>query len=795
MTNGPALVRHAGTRLLHARTDLVTARPLRLRLLPLLLAAVVLAAPPWVRAADDPVVLNFVNAEIEAVVKAVAEITGRNFVLDPKVKGVVNIVSARAVPRSLVYPTLLSALRLQGYAAVEAGGITKIVPEADAKQHGSSVAVGNAPVSSGDRLVTQVFSLRYESAAQMVNVLRPLITPNNTVAAFPASNALVVTDYADNLRRIARIVESLDQPPSAEPVILPLRHASALDVAQTVIKLLVEAPASAGQPGPAAEPSQRSTVLADPRSNSLIVRADSPARLGRIRSLVEQLDTPARAGANIRIVYLRNAEAVKVAQTLRAVLTGGATAAQGLVPASGGSLAGAGLTPVAAAGAASGATGVAGTVATLTGLGSGAGAAATGDSQVPGPIVFGGATIQADPTNNALVISAPEPIYNNLRDVIERLDVRRAQVYVEALIAEVTAERAAEFGVQWQFLDSASLDPNYSGSGRGAGGTNFGTRGTGVNIFDAMSNLSSVGQGLNLGVIKGQVTIPGIGAVLNLSVLVRALEADANANILSMPNLITLDNEPAQVVIGQNIPIVTGSYAQGGANPGAVNPFQTFERRDVGLTLRVKPQITEGGSVKMQIYQEVSSVSDPRTLLTPGGVITNKRALESTVLVDDGQIIVLGGLLQDSLTDGGDKVPVLGDLPVVGPLFRYDTRKRAKTNLMVFLRPVVIRNTATSQAITLDRYDYVLGEQRRSVPEPRVFWADPTAPVLPPPQSTGPAVPLPPLPQSTPPGVPPPPVVRSAPGSPPPPPPVVPATPSAAPGLPPPPPPAVPPRQ
>jgi general secretion pathway protein D len=310
-----------------------------------------------------------------------------------------------------------------------------------------------------------------------------------------------------------------------------------------------------------------------------------------------------------------------------------------------------------------------------------------------------------------------------------------------------------------------------------------------------MSNLSSVGQGLNLGVIKGQVTIPGIGAVLNLSVLVRALEADANANILSMPNLITLDNEPAQVVIGQNIPIVTGSYAQGGANPGAVNPFQTFERRDVGLTLRVKPQITEGGSVKMQIYQEVSSVSDPRTLLTPGGVITNKRALESTVLVDDGQIIVLGGLLQDSLTDGGDKVPVLGDLPVVGPLFRYDTRKRAKTNLMVFLRPVVIRNTATSQAITLDRYDYVLGEQRRSVPEPRVFWADPTAPVLPPPQSTGPAVPLPPLPQSTPPGVPPPPVVRSAPGSPPPPPPVVPATPSAAPGLPPPPPPAVPPRQ
>jgi len=273
---------------------------------------------PLAVAADDTVTLNFVNADIEAVVKAVADITGRNFLIDPRVKGTINIISSRPVPRSLVYPTLLSALRMQGYAVVESEGVVKVVPEADAKQQGGAVAVG--PLGAGgDRLVTQVMTLKYESAAQLVNVLRPLITPNNTIAAFPGSNALVITDYADNLRRIDRIIASLDQAPGAEPILVPLRNASALDVVALLNRLMSDP--AAGGPGPL-DAQQRVTIMADSRSNSVLVRADNPGRLARVRQLIEQLDTPGRPGGNMFIVYLKNAEAARVAQTLRAMLSG-----------------------------------------------------------------------------------------------------------------------------------------------------------------------------------------------------------------------------------------------------------------------------------------------------------------------------------------------------------------------------------------------------------------------------------------------------------------------------------------
>lgn len=678
--------------------------PRLLRLLAVTAFAGLTGVSPAYPAANDPVALNFVNAEIESVVRAVGEILGRNFVIDPKVKGVVNIVSARPVPRSLIYPTLLAALRMQGFTVVESGGITRIVPEGDAKQQPTPVGVGNPAPLAGERLVTQVYLLQHESAAQIANVLRPLMTPNSTVSAFPAANALILTDYADNLRRIGRIVDTLDQPPGTEPAVIPLRNASAVDVAQLVTRLMADASAPT-QAGAATEPAQRYSVLAEPRSNSVLVRADSPVRLGRIRNLIAQLDGPAGAGSNIRIVYLRNADAVKVAQILRSVLTGSdppATAAAGSLAAPAGSPASA---PLAAASAATSSVTVA----------------------------AAGASITADPGTNALIINAAEPVYNNLRAVIEKLDVRRAQVYVEALIAEVTSERAAEFGVQWQILDRTSLGDGYSGTGRVGGGTNFGDRGTGRNIIDLSTNLGSAASGLNIGIFRGQVSIPGVGTIANLGLLARALEADAKANILSIPNLLTLDNEEARVVIGQNVPFLTGSFAQGTTTTGAINPFQTFERKDVGLTLRVKPQITEGGSVRLAIYQEVSSVQDRNT--NGGGIITNKRALESTVLVDDGQIIVLGGLLQDSLSDGTDKVPLLGDVPIVGNLFRYDTRKRAKTNLMVFLRPTVIRGPDAGKALTLDRYELLLGEQRRQAPDERFFWNDPSVPVLPPAES------------------------------------------------------------
>ncbi len=328
--------------------------------------------------------------------------------------------------------------------------------------------------------------------------------------------------------------------------------------------------------------------------------------------------------------------------------------------------------------------------------------------------------IQADVATNSIIISAPDAIYNNLRAALDKLDVRRAQVYVEGLIAEITADKAAEFGVQWQ--RSSGLDAD-SGA---YGGTNFGT--TGQNVLGIAQNPAAVGRGLNIGIVNGQITLPGIGRIPNLRALVRALETDSNANILSTPTLLTLDNEEAAIVIGQNVPFITGQYAlSGGAT--TPTPFQTVERRDVGLTLRVKPQISESGTVRLQIYQEVSSVQDTTN---PAGVITNKRAVASTVLVDDGQIVVIGGLIQDNVTDGTEKVPLLGDIPLLGALFRYRTRTHSKTNLMVFLRPTLVRNSEGADAFSSERYDYILGEQRKARPAPSAVLPEYESPSLPP---------------------------------------------------------------
>jgi general secretion pathway protein D len=684
--------------------------PLLHRLAACLLLALSLAAMPPATAADDTVTLNFVNADVEAVIRAVAEITGRNFILDPKVKGTINIVSAQPVPKSLVYPTLLSALRLQGFAVVEGeGGVVKVVPEIDAKQQGG--AVGGAAVrGGGDRLVTQVILVRNESAAQLVNVLRPLITPNNTIAALPGSNALVVTDYASNLRRIERIVASLDQPSTSEPMVVTLKYASALDVVALVNRLLSD-PAG----GAPADAQQRVSVVPDPRSNSVLIRSDNAARATRVKAIVEQLDTPGRPGGNLFIVYLKNAEAAKVAQTLRGLLTGS----------DGGSTPSSGLAPLPTPSSTSAATNTQGLMTQAAG--------ATGPTATT-PLPFTstaasqafsayGATITADTANNALVIMAPEPVYNNLRAIIEKLDVRRAQVFVEALIVEVSADKAAELGIQWQALTGYNTTQT-----RVVGGTNFTPRGSGNNIIDVSVSPATVGQGLNLGVMRGTVSIPGLGTITNLGFLARALETQVGGNVLSTPTLLTLDNEEARIIVGQNIPFVTGSYATtGGTN--TVMPFQTIERRDVGLVLRVKPQITEGGAVRLVLYQEVSRVEEVSTVT---GIILSKRALESSVVVDDSNIVVLGGLIEDRLTDGSDKVPGLGDVPGFGSLFRYDARRRQKTNLMIFIKPTVVRTTADGRDITSERYQYLMGEQMRQTPAPRLFWSDPTTPLLPP---------------------------------------------------------------
>lgn len=707
-------------------------RTLAQRLLTLTLTGFVCATlltPPAMatETGSERVTLNFANADLVAVIQAVSKISGRNFVIDPRVKGSLNIVTANPVDPALTYPILLSALRLQGYAAIEAEGITKIVPEADAKLHAVPVTSG-ARRQGGDRVITEVFTLRNESAAQMVAVVRPLVSPNNTVVAHPGNNALVVTDYAENIGRIAQIIAAIDVA-QHDVRVIALQHASAPDLAATVNRLMND-----GGSAQSGDASQRLTVIGDPRSNSLLVRSDNPSRINAVRQLVASLDQPG-AGGNMHVIYLKNAEATRVAQTLRAVLSGesgnatpGGSAGLSSGLSTGSPYSGVGGTSAAAGGTTPGSSSQQGSNTSSNTGSSGFGASAPQAGQSAGGIV------QADAHSNALIITAPEALYHNLRRVVDQLDRRRAQVYVEALITEISTEKAAEIGIQWQ--------GGHFGSSTVFAGTNFtapGVAGSNIlNLATALGAGSAVapGSGLNLLLGNGTVTI-GNTRIANLNMLARFLETDNQANILSTPNLVTLDNEEARIVVGKNVPFVTGSYTT--AVAGASNPFTTVERKDVGLMLRVKPQISEGGTVRLQIYQEASAVIDASDL--GSGPSTTKRSIESTVLVDDGAMIALGGLVEDTYSGGEQKVPVLGDIPYLGQLFRYDTRRRGKTNLIVFLRPVILRDGASLEGLSAERYDYIIGQQRRIDGGRGLLGQQIDQPELPPRGTPAPAVP------------------------------------------------------
>ena len=638
----------------------------------------------------EPITLNFVNAEIEAVARTMATITGRNVVVDPRVKGVMTLTTERPVTPAVAYNQFLATIRLQGFTVVEVSGLDKVVPEADAKLQGGGVAVGAVPGGApGNQIVTQIFRLNFESANNLVAVLRPLISPNNTINVNPGNNSLVITDYADNLRRIGRIIAALDVSNATDVEIIPIKHAIASDLAPLVLRL-IEAPAGVGGvPSQAPDASFRTTLVAEPRSNALILRAANPARVALVKSLVEKLDQPTSGGngnlGNIYVVYLKNAEAAKIAVTLRAALSGDVRTAAVSAP---------------------------------SGLPGQAGAAAGQAASLP---VTGG-QIQADTSTNSLIITAPEPQYRQIRAVIDRLDVRRAQVFVESLIAEVNAEKAAEFGIQWQGLIGQNGDANV-----GVLGTNFRIGGT--NIISLAASAASGGAvtpsaGLNVGIAQRT------NGLYVLGFLARYLQTNGDGNILSTPNLLTLDNEEAKIVIGQNVPFVTGSFTNTGGNTNTVNPFQTIERKDVGLTLKVKPQISENGTVRLTISQEVSSVQ-ASTAGAANGPTTNKRSIDTNVLVNDGSIVVLGGLLQDEYSGNQEKVPGLGDIPIFGNLFKSETRSRKKTNLMVFIRPVVVRDATSTDALTIDRYDQMRGKQQDAQPVPSVAIPINEGPVLP----------------------------------------------------------------
>ena len=660
----------------------------------------------------ETVTLNFVNAEIDGVARAMSAILKQQFVIDPRVKGTMTLYSEAPLSPSDAYKNFLAGLRGLGFTVVQVGGLYKIVPEADAKLQTGTVTVGERTLRGGDQVLTQVFRLTHENANNLVGVLRPLISPNNTINANPGNNTLVITDYADNLQRIGKIIAAMDTPASGDVEVINLKYAVAADIAPLVQRMTdsAGAPGAGTVTGVPGGGTGAALVQIDSRSNSLLVRAPNPARMASIRALVDKLDKPvqsAGAAGNVWVVYLKNADAVKLATVLRAAYGGG----------SGGS------------GGPGGSGGSSGSPSSNTNLNTSANTSGTSgaSAQTTSPLSSSagpstGGFVQADPASNSLIITAPEPLYKQLRAVIDQLDSRRAQVYIESLIVEVNPSATGDFGIQWQAL----------GTGNGtyipAGGTNFGTSGniltgTGQGAMTAIGALAGLGTGANIGLIRN------FGNTFGIAAIARALQTQADTNILSTPNLVTLDNEEARIVVGQNVPFVTGSFTNTGT--GTSSPFQTIERKDVGTTLKIKPQIGENGTVRMTIYQESSSIGDVATGTANAGPTTNKRSIESTIVVDDGQIIVLGGLIEDNYTTNRSKVPLLGDIPYLGALFRSESRSRKRSNLMVFLRPTVMRDQASSDRISLDRYDFIRGNQLNSQPTQNAILGVNESPVLP----------------------------------------------------------------
>ena len=619
------------------------------------------AVPPAAWAASDDAALNFVGADIESVIKAVGHYTNITFVIDPRVKGTLTLVSEKSISKSQAFSLLTSALRLQGYAVVSGDGYAKVVPEAEAKLQSGPTLIGTAPNAiKGDQIVSQVFHLNFESAANLVTVLRPLISPNNTINANPGNNSVVITDYADNLKRLTKIIAALDAPAATDLDVIPVQYAIASDLATMLNKLL-----EPGTGGGAAD-GGRISVLADPRTNALILRAPSAARANLAKSLIAKLDQPTAQLGNVHVVYLKNAEATKLAQTLRAVVSNDASA---------------GATSATGTAAQGSATSPAGMTAGAAGNSQGTGAS----SGPTNPLLTGGATqqqagsgsagyIQADASTNTLIITAPESVYRNLRAVIDQLDVRRAQVYIESLIVEVTSDKASEFGVQWMgatgnenstYRVGGLQSYNTGGSNNNLAALALAQRASKSSTSSSTSAPTVPGAGLSIGVFKQVAGQLGLGA------LAHSLESDGNANILSTPNMITLDNELATIQVGQNVPILTGQFTtSSGTNS---NPFQTIDRKEVGLTLKVRPQISEGGTIKMAIYHETSNV-DKSTLTARAGMAVNMAGLSNNAMASNANFSVRAVLPAHTTDSGADDVRARGNILELAFLVEYQTR-------------------------------------------------------------------------------------------------------------------------
>jgi len=586
------------------------------------------------------VTLNLKDADINALIGTVAEVTGKNFIVDPRVKGKVTVISSRAMSAEEVYQVFLSILKVHGFAVVPSGEVMKIVPDVSAKQD-SIPNVGDEEPGVGDEMVTRVVQVDNVAAAQLVPILRPLVPQQGHLAAYPETNVLIISDRADNVTRLVDIIRRVDKVSDSEIEVIRLEHASAAEVVRILNAISRTQPAAGKAPG---APGQ--AMVADERTNSVLLGGDRSERL-RLRAIISHLDTPLERDGNTKVIYLKYARAADIVEVLRGV--GKTQGEEGQAKA----------------------------------------AAASIEKQLD---------IQADEATNSLVITAPPALMRSLEGVIRQLDIRRAQVLVDAIIAEVAERKVRELGVQWVVFDR-------SGQTSPIGGTNFNNVGTNlVDIAQGVINQELVGltPGLSFGIGK-------LGSdSLNFAAVLQALAGDGDTNILSTPSLVTLDNEEAEIIVGQNVPFVTGSFTSTGAAAGSVDPFQTIQREDVGITLKIKPQINEGNAMVMQVEQEVSSISSSGQA---SDIITDKRSIKTNILAEDGQVIVLGGLIEDRVRESEQKVPFLGDLPLLGYLFRAKQTNKDKVNLMVFIHPTILRDAGTADRYTSSKYNFIRGQQ------------------------------------------------------------------------------------
>jgi len=577
--------------------------------------------------------LNLKNADIHSLIETVSIATGKNFIIDPRVQGNVTVISSGTVSSEELYQVFLSVLDVHGFIAAPSGTSIKIVPKINARVSGTVTEVSNS-AAAGDAIVTQIMALKHVPAVQVVPVIRPLLPQEAHLAAYLPSNMLILSDTARNAKRVWDMVRRIDQPLEQNLEIVQLKHATATEVVAIINNLGLNPNTLTGE-GTAKNP----IVIADQRTNTIIINAASDL-LPRLRALIAHLDAPvAQMTGNTKVVYLHYSQAELLAPIIREMAAAHTSTDE-----------------------------------------------ADKADNTPQVLI----SVQAEPDINALVITAPDAALQSMLAVIKQLDVRRAQVLVEAIIAEISSSKAAELGVQWAL-----------GTNNIVGATSFGASGS--NLIQLKANPLSLGSGLSLGVGQFAADQLGIGALL------RALSSDASTNIISTPSLLTMDNQQAEIVVGQNVPFITGQYASTGSGETPSSPFQTIKRQDIGVRLQIKPQINQGDAISLEILQEISSLAPSTT--SAADIITNKRSIQTTVIANDGDLIILGGLIDDNLQESSEKVPLLGDLPILGAAFRYKKSAMVKRNLMVFIRPTIVRDAAVLEAASHGKYTLLRTQQ------------------------------------------------------------------------------------